>query len=346
MSLGLPYRAQHAWRAKGRKVGGRDQSRPPERPKLVVPRTVIPELAAGRPRRAHGRVHVDVVAVRIGPQPRHQGGVREGARPDDAVLVAGGRRQRLHDRARHALWRKMDVGGDDRPRRRLGRKRNRRRDENGRRDDDPTVEVPHRFSSLYPISVRPPKRGDRALAHPGHNRQPTVTVVCIQGWMRHSKRWIPGESGDVVTVSPGETVVAAKAPPGNPAHSGTGVSPSRALTAAMQPPPKSATSVNVWSSPPRLWAASVPPASRRRCPGAKRQAGARPCARSCATNSENVVVPSFTHVPGPSTALKVAASQSSSAWTCLDVLAAEAPAAGVRTSSAAIPASVARRRLR
>src|SRR6266540_2647565 len=116
MSLGLPYRAQHAWRAKGRKVGGRDQSRPPERPKLVVPRTVIPELAARRPRRAHGRVHVDVVAVRIGPQPRHQGGVREGARPDDAVLVAGGRRQRLHDRARHALWRKMDVGGDDRPR--------------------------------------------------------------------------------------------------------------------------------------------------------------------------------------------------------------------------------------
>ena len=72
--------------------------------------------------------------------------------------------------------------------------------------------------------------------------------------MRHSKRWIPGGSGAVVTVPPGGTSVAANAPPGNPAHSGTGVSPSRSLRAAMQPPPKLATSVKVWSSPPRLWA--------------------------------------------------------------------------------------------
>jgi hypothetical protein len=43
-------------------------------------------------------------------------------------------------------------------------------------------------------------------------------------------------------------------------------------------------------------------------------------------------------------ALKVAGSQSSSTWTCLVVLAAEAPAAGKRTSSAASPATVARRR--
>jgi hypothetical protein len=61
-------------------------------------------------------------------------------------------------------------------------------------------------------------------------------------------------------------------------------------------------------------------------------------------NSENVVPPSLTQVPGPMAALKVAGSQSSSIWTCLVALAAEAPAAGTRTSSAASPATVARRR--
>jgi hypothetical protein len=42
-------------------------------------------------------------------------------------------------------------------------------------------------------------------------------------------------------------------------------------------------------------------------------------------------------------ALKVAGSQSSSSWTCLVALAAEAPVAGTRTSSATTPAIVARR---
>jgi hypothetical protein len=124
--------------------------------------------------------------------------------------------------------------------------------------------------------------------------------------MRHSKRWTPGDSGAVVTVAPGATAVAPKAPPGNPAHSATGVSPSTSLRAWMQPPPKVATSVKVWSSPPRLWACSLPPASGLSWPGAKRQAGARPWASSWPMNAEKVVAPSLVQVPGPIAALKVA----------------------------------------
>src|SRR5215207_5203161 len=51
---------------------------------------------------------------------------------------------------------------------------------------------------------------------PGPDPQPTVAVVRIQGWMRHSKRCTPGESGAVVTVPPGATAVAAKARRGTP----------------------------------------------------------------------------------------------------------------------------------
>jgi hypothetical protein len=61
-------------------------------------------------------------------------------------------------------------------------------------------------------------------------------------------------------------------------------------------------------------------------------------------NSENVVLPSFTHVPGPIAALKVAGSQSSSITTCLLELKADVPAASTSASSAVIP-SVPRRRL-
>jgi hypothetical protein len=48
-------------------------------------------------------------------------------------------------------------------------------------------------------------------------------------------------------------------------------------------------------------------------------------------------------VPGPMAALKVTGTQSSSTWTCLVALAAEAPTAGTRTSSTPRPATVARR---
>jgi hypothetical protein len=34
-------------------------------------------------------------------------------------------------------------------------------------------------------------QGDRASALRHANRQSTVTVVCIHGWMRHSNRWVP-----------------------------------------------------------------------------------------------------------------------------------------------------------
>jgi hypothetical protein len=53
---------------------------------------------------------------------------------------------------------------------------------------------------------------------------------------------------------------------------------------------------------------------------------------------------SLTQVPGPMAALKLAGSQSSSTWTCLVALAADEPTAGTTTSSAASPATVARRR--
>jgi hypothetical protein len=88
------------------------------------------------------------------------------------------------------------------------------------------------------------------LARPGRDSQLTVTLVRIQGWMRHSKRCRPGASDPVVSVPPAGTPVA-KRMPGVP-HSGTGVNPSRAFKKPMQPPPKLATSVNVWNSPPRF----------------------------------------------------------------------------------------------
>jgi hypothetical protein len=80
--------------------------------------------------------------------------------------------------------------------------------------------------------------------------------------------------------------------------------------------------------------------------GGKTPGGGRPWARSWAMNSENVVPPSLTQVPGPMAALKVAGSQSSSTWTCLVAPAAEAPTAGTSSSSATTPAIVARRRVR
>ena len=75
------------------------------------------------------------------------------------------------------------------------------------------------------------------MAHLRTNGQLTVAVVLIQGSMRHSKRWIPGARGPVVSVLPGGASVAPNAPPGKPAHSGTGVRPSRSFRTAMQPPP-------------------------------------------------------------------------------------------------------------
>lgn len=60
-------------------------------------------------------------------------------------------------------------------------------------------------------------------------------------------------------------------------------------------------------------------------------------------NSENVVLPSFTHVPGPIAALKVAGSQSSRITTCLLELMADAPVASTSANSAVTP-NVPRRR--
>lgn len=62
-----------------------------------------------------------------------------------------------------------------------------------------------------------------ALTRPARDRQPTVTLVRIQGWMRHSKRCRPGASEPVVSVPPAGTPVAKRMP--GVSHSGTGNQP-------------------------------------------------------------------------------------------------------------------------
>jgi hypothetical protein len=78
---------------------------------------------------------------------------------------------------------------------------------------------------------------DRGTGVPGPDPQPTVAVVRIQGWMRHSKRCTPGEKRCCRHRAARRNRRGREGPPGNPAHSGTDVSPSRSLRAWMQSPP-------------------------------------------------------------------------------------------------------------
>ena len=78
---------------------------------------------------------------------------------------------------------------------------------------------------------------DRGTGVPGPDPQPTVAVVRIQEWMRHSKRCTPGEKQCCRHRAARRNRRGREGPPGNPAHSGTDVSPSRSLRAWMQSPP-------------------------------------------------------------------------------------------------------------
>src|SRR5713101_1716297 len=94
------------------------------------------------------------------------------------------------------------------------------------------------------------------------------------------------------------------------AHSGAGTGlPDNALRGAMNPPPNALTFVKVCVSPDRLSKLRPVPGARVPAAGSKCHAPTFLADVSSAIKCANVMVPSPTHVPGPTAALNAAGSQ-------------------------------------
>src|SRR5262245_559140 len=149
---------------------------------------------------------------------------------------------------------------------------------------------------------RPTADGAGRARRPAARRplQLTVIVVCIQGWMPHSNRYVPAGRWSV-SVDPGAMNDATVAGGNGMMNSGIGVAPgpnTRLFRNGMNPGPKPATIVNVCSSPPVLVTVSGVPASIVACAGAKRHPPACWLAVSWLTKSPKVTSPSPTHGTG------------------------------------------------
>src|SRR5216684_4471369 len=109
---------------------------------------------------------------------------------------------------------------------------------------------------------------------------------------------------------PGRGGLGTRPPMVTMAHSGAGIGlPDSALSGATNPPPKFLTLVNVCVSPLRFSNDRTVPGSAVPAAGSKCHAPTFWAVLSSAIKWLNVMVPSPTHVPGPTAALNVAGSQ-------------------------------------
>src|SRR5262249_38881625 len=182
----------------------------------------------------------------------------------------------------------------------------------GRRGSHSYFSLPEiRRSHRRTTHVRAPlshRAGDRAADGAGRARRPaarrplqlTVIVVCIQGWMPHSNRYVPAGRWSV-SVDPGAMNDATVAGGNGMMNSGVGGAPgpnTRLFRKGVNPGPKGGTTLKVCSSPPVLVTVSGVPASIVACAGAKRHPPACWLAVSWLTKSPKVTSPSPTHGTG------------------------------------------------